>query len=162
MGRWYQGIRFTGAMEKFLSCPMMKQAVPQRTGQKYPEEAAIGPLLKGGRNNSCTGWKYILYAYSLSHVRLFATLWNVARKTPLSMGFFSQEYWSGLPSPPPGDLPNPGIEPGSPALPGGFFTTEPLRKPRKTDQVIPQVNSSLRSEILWYVSRKRIFKHQYF
>ena len=44
----------------------MVQAVPQRTGQKYPEEAAIGPLLKGGKNNSCTGWKYRLCAYSVT------------------------------------------------------------------------------------------------
>ena len=63
----------------------------------------------------------------LSHVRLFATLWTVARQAPLSMGFSRQEYWSGLPCPPPGDLPHPGIEPGSPAAPalaGVFFTAE--------------------------------------
>ena len=47
----------------------------------------------------------------------------------LSMGFLRQEYWSGLPFPSPGDLPNPGIEPMSPALAGGFFTTEPAGKP---------------------------------
>ena len=55
----------------------------------------------------------------LSHfrcVQLFATLWAVARQAPLSMGFSSQEYWSGLPFPSPGDLPDPGIEPGSPTL----------------------------------------------
>ena len=45
-----------------------------------------------------------------------------------SMGFPRQEYWSGLPFPPPEDLPNPGIKPMSPALAGGFFTTEPLGK----------------------------------
>ena len=45
-----------------------------------------------------------------SHVRLFATLWTVAHEAPLSMGFSRQEYWSGLPSPRPGDLPDPGIE----------------------------------------------------
>ena len=44
------------------------------------------------------------------------TLWTVARQAPLSMGFSRQEYWSGLPCPPPGDLPNPGIKPRSPAL----------------------------------------------
>ena len=43
-----------------------------------------------------------------SLVRLFATLWTVAHQAPLSMGFFRQEYWSGLPCPPPGDLPDPG------------------------------------------------------
>ena len=48
---------------------------------------------------------------------------TVACQAPLSMGFSGQEYWSGLPCPSPGDLPNPGIEPASPALAGGFFTT---------------------------------------
>ena len=48
-----------------------------------------------------------------SHVQLFATPWTVVHQAPLSMGFSGQEYWSGLPCPPPGDLPNPGIEPTS-------------------------------------------------
>ena len=52
----------------------------------------------------------------LSRVRLFATPWPVAYQAPPSMGFSRQEYWSGLPFPSPGDLPDPGIEPGSPAL----------------------------------------------
>ena len=54
------------------------------------------------------------------------TPWTVACQAPLSMGFSRQEYWSGLPCPPPGDLPDPGIEPSSlmsPASAGGFFTT---------------------------------------
>ena len=62
----------------------------------------------------------------LSPVRLFVTPWTVACQPPLSMGFSRQEYWSGLPCPPPGDLSDPRIEPGtpqSPALPGGFFIT---------------------------------------
>ena len=61
-----------------------------------------------------------------SHVQLFATLWIVACQAPLSMGFSRQEYWSGLPFPSPGNLPNPGIEHASlmsPALAGVFFTT---------------------------------------
>ena len=61
-----------------------------------------------------------------SRVQLFATPWSVALQTPLSIGFFRQEYWSRLSCPPPGDLPDPGIEPMSlmpPALAGGFFTT---------------------------------------
>ena len=57
-----------------------------------------------------------------SCVQLFAALWTVARQAPLSMGFSRQDYWSGLPSPP-GDVPNPGREPMSPALAGRFFTT---------------------------------------
>ena len=62
----------------------------------------------------------------LSCVWLFAVPWTVASQAPLSMEFSRQEYWSGLPWPPPGDLPNPGIGPSSlvsPALPGRFFTT---------------------------------------
>ena len=48
-----------------------------------------------------------------SHVRLFATPWTAARQAPLSMGISRREYWRGLPCPPPGDLPNPGIKPVS-------------------------------------------------
>ena len=62
-------------------------------------------------------------------LRLFATLWTVARHAPLSMGFSRQEYWSRLPFPSPGDLPNSGIKPMSPELAGRFFTAELPRKP---------------------------------
>ena len=58
----------------------------------------------------------------------FATSWTVASQAPLSVGFSRQEYWNGLPFPPPGDLPNLGIKPTSLALAGGFFTTEPPGK----------------------------------
>ena len=61
-----------------------------------------------------------------SHVQLFATLWTTAYQVSLSMGFSRQEYYSGLPCPPPGDLPDPGIKPFSlmsPALAGRFFAT---------------------------------------
>ena len=54
--------------------------------------------------------------------------WTVAHQLSLSMGFSRQEYWDGLPFPSPRDLPGPGIEPESPALAGGFFTTEPPGK----------------------------------
>ena len=59
---------------------------------------------------------------SLSHVQLFATPWTVAYQAPPSMGFSRQEYWSGLPFPSPGDLPDPGIEPGSPAFEADALT----------------------------------------
>ena len=58
----------------------------------------------------------------------FVTPGTVACQAPPSMGFSRQEYWSGLPFPPPGDLPDPGTEPVSPALAGRFFTTEPRGK----------------------------------
>ena len=62
---------------------------------------------------------------SLSRVQLFATPWTVAYQAPPSMGFSRQEYWSGLPFPSPGDLPDPGIEPRSPALEADALTSEP-------------------------------------
>ena len=65
-----------------------------------------------------------VHAQSLSFVWLFVTLWTIACQAPLSMGFPKQEYWSGLPFPSPGDIPNPGIEPTfseSPVLAGEFF-----------------------------------------
>ena len=64
----------------------------------------------------------------LSHVWLFATPWTVAYQAPPSLGFFRQEYWSGLPFPSPGDLPNPGIEPGSPLLQADALPSEPPGK----------------------------------
>ena len=79
------------------------------------------------------GKSQIIVVQSLSHVQLFATLWTVGHQGPLSMAFSRPEYWSGLPCPPPGDLPDPGIKPESlmsPALAGGFFTTKcHLRRP---------------------------------
>ena len=65
-----------------------------------------------------------------------ATLWTVARQVPLSMVFSRQEYWSRLPFPYPGDLPDPGIEPMSPALEGGFFTTEPPGRPIQANTLL--------------------------
>ena len=65
----------------------------------------------------------------LSRVRLFVIPWTVAHWAPLSMEFFMQEYWSGLPFPSPGDLPDPGIEPGSPALQADALPSDPPWKP---------------------------------
>ena len=86
-------------------------------------------------------WYYILIGtmclYACVHAKLLqscltlVTLWTVACQAPLSLGFSRQEYWSGLPCPPAGDLPDPGIEPGSFIFlmsAGGFFTSEPPRK----------------------------------
>ena len=73
---------------------------------------------------------YVLSCFS--RVQCFETLWTVAHQAPLSMGFSRQEYWSGLPCPPPGDLLNRGIEPKASCIfciAGGFFTAEPLGKP---------------------------------
>ena len=73
-----------------------------------------------------------VHACKLSHVQLFVTPWTVAHQAHLSMRLSSQEYWSGLPFPPPGNFLDPRIKPmppASPALASRFFTTEPPRKP---------------------------------
>ena len=68
---------------------------------------------------------YIYKVKSLSRVRLFVTPWTITYQAPLSMGFSRQEYWSGLPFPPPGDLPDPAIELGSPTLQADALLSEP-------------------------------------
>ena len=70
---------------------------------------------------------------SLSHVQLFVTPGTVAHEVPLSMGFSRQEYWNGLPFPSSGDLPDPGIEPGSPTLHADSLLCELLGKPNVSD-----------------------------
>ena len=66
---------------------------------------------------------------SLRHVGLFVTPWTVVYHTPPSMGFSRQQYWSGLPFPSPGDLPDPGVEPRSPALQTDALPSKPPGKP---------------------------------
>ena len=75
-----------------------------------------------------------MYTCRLSCVQLFMTPWTVAHQAPRSMGFSRQEYWSGLPFPPPGYLSNPEIELTFSALAGGFFTTELPSKPKQIDR----------------------------
>ena len=86
---------------------------------------------------------------SLNRVQLFATPWTVAHQAPLSMGFSRQEYWSGLPFPSAGDLPDPGIKPRSPALQAGALPSAPPGKPKvKVAQsvfVTPQTIQSMDS-----------------
>ena len=75
-------------------------------------------------------WKWKVKVKSLSCVWLLAIPWTAAYQAPPSMGFSRQEYWSVLPFPSPGDLPNPGIEPGSPALQADALPSEPPGKPK--------------------------------
>ena len=75
-------------------------------------------------NNIC-----VVVLNCFSRVQLFATLWTVVRQAPLSVGFSRQEYWRGLPFPPLGDLPDPGVTPAFPALAGRFFTPVPPGQP---------------------------------
>ena len=79
-----------------------------------------------------------------SRVQHFVTPWTLQPdRAFLAMGFFRQEYWSGLPFPPPGDPPNPGIEPVSPILAGGFSTTKSPGSPQTG--YLPNINVSLLS-----------------
>ena len=71
---------------------------------------------------------FLCAALSLSVVSDSATTWTVVQKAPLSMGFSRQEYWSGFPCPPPGDLPNPGNKPRSPTLQVDYLLSEPPGK----------------------------------
>ena len=70
-----------------------------------------------------------MHAKSLQSCLTHATLWTIAHQALLSMEFSKQEYWNGLPCPSPGDLPNPGIEPGSLALQADALPSEPPGKP---------------------------------
>ena len=94
-----------------------------------------------------------------SHVRLFVTHWTAALQAPPSVGFFRQEYWSMLPCPPPGDLPDPGIKPGSltsPALAGGFSTTNTTwEAPRKSH---PLPKPAGKADLAWMQARPVLFK----
>ena len=75
---------------------------------------------------------YLCAVLACSVIQLFSTPWTVARQAPLSLEFFRQEYWSGLPFPIPGDLTDPGLKSvflASPVLASGSFTTEPPGKP---------------------------------
>ena len=72
----------------------------------------------GGQKTSC-----VCVQSLFKRVHCFVTTWTIARQAPLTMGFTRQEYWSGLPFPSPGDLPDPGIELTSPVSAGRFFTS---------------------------------------
>ena len=78
---------------------------------------------------------------SLSRVQLFVIPWTVAYQAPPSMGFSRREYWSGLPFPSPGDLPDPGIEPRSPALQVDALISEPPGKQVK--MITPQTSDPI-------------------
>ena len=80
----------------------------------------------------------------LPQLCLFSTLWTVALQAPLSMGFSRQEYWSGLPFPPPGNLPNPGIKPESPALQADSLLLVPPGKPQQFHISLLKITGKLR------------------
>ena len=99
--------------------------------------AALFTIAKTWKQPKCPStneWlRYGVRACRLSHfscVKLLAILWTIVCQAPLSMGFFRQEYWSGLPCPPPGNLSNPGLEPKSPVSPVLQADSLPTEPPR--------------------------------
>ena len=144
MGMTYHGAQFLS------TCETRKQVITSKEqrqdkhrikvmdfvipkGRKWQEEISHQMISESNRSNS------IVVVQSLSHVRFFATLRTVACQALLSMEISRQEYWSGLPFPSPGYLPNPGIKPTSPAFAGRLFTAQPPGK--------AQISSDL--GILW-------------
>ena len=130
-----------------LSLPPCRLFMPSASRCRTPEIASnlsppfsnfpsVLPLSNTYLLNPLTSWESLplsprrndLSMCSLGRVWLSATPWTVACQAPLSVGFLKQKFWSGLPFPSPGDLPDPGMEPPAPALAGGFFTNELPRK----------------------------------
>ena len=85
------------------------------------------------------------------------TPWTVARQAPLSMGFSRQEYWSGFPCPSPGDLPNPGIKPGSLALQANSLQSEPPGKPNLIRERLKDHNT-VKLSCVKYFYTKNVWK----
>ena len=116
-----------------LDCELQKYfsafSSPFLGGIEWLEWVAVGYFLSLGQLGSDNIWVGCMRECSVTQSwPTLWTPWTVAHQAPLSMGFPRQESWSGLPFPIPGDLPDPGIEPVSPAVAGGFFTTKPPRK----------------------------------
>ena len=102
--------------------PLLDISIPNLPSLEAPSKIFLVHLLCARDSQACgVGMKVKL----LGHVQLFATPGTVAYQAPPSTGFSRQEYWSGLPFPSPGDLPSPGIEPGSSALQTDTFPFEP-------------------------------------
>ena len=95
-------------------------------------DVTVTGISEGKKKSKQRGLKFF-FCYSLSCVQLFVTPGNVACQAPLAMGFSRQEYWSGLPYSPPGDLPDPEIEPGSPALKADSTPSELEGSPQTVD-----------------------------
>ena len=121
-----------------LSALDLSQCQPQKQNSKFLTVSlkTTEKLLPNIHNRGI--WNYIIKSEvkSLSCVQLFATLWTVAYQAPPSMGFSRQEYWSGLPFPSPGDLPDPEIEPGSPSLEADTLPSDPPESPHHTMDLI--------------------------
>ena len=111
-------------------------------------------LFHSGGSNNLSSWDLRVYVQLLSHIQLFVAPWTVARQAPLSMGFSRQVYWSGQPLPSPGDLPDPGIESGSPASQADSLPSEPPREVLRNTRLV-KISKELPS--VQYVFTKLIY-----
>ena len=103
----------------------------------------------------------LIVVQSLSIVRLFATPWTAACQAPLSMRFSRQRYWSGLPFPSSGDLPNPGIEPRSPALQADSLPTELQEKPTVYDKCLIKMEKAVNLHNKVLRGREKLQSHNF-
>ena len=111
----------------------LKYKRPFSRGWKHLSAVGMGGLgVARTRNGRLAPGPRVCVLSRFSRVWLFVTPWTVAHQAPLSMGFSRQEYWSGLPCPPPGDLPNPGIKPRSLAVRADSLPVKPQGKPKNT------------------------------
>ena len=95
--------------------------------------------------------------HTFVRLSLFVTPWTAARQAPLSMGFSRQEYWSGLPFPPPGHRPNTGVEPKSPASAGGFFTISAIWKAPYCGTPVQNIDALLTWEQIPVIESARFY-----
>ena len=131
-----------GASGKELTCQFkrhMSCGVSSLCGSPLKYSCLKNPRDRGAWWVTKSGTWLSMHAYTATNIvkaavlsKLFATAWTVSCQAPPSMGFSRQEYWGGLPCPSPGDLPNPGIEPGSQTLQADFLPSEPPGKPKNT------------------------------
>ena len=130
-------------------------AVKSQTGQCWREISHRNLYVL---SDCCHNGMFIFYnSVSCSLAELFATLWTIACQAPLSMGLPSQEYWSRLPFPPPGDLPDAGIEPRSPALQADSLPSKPPGKPGNAGPCFPIQTRAYRMGVgfVWTTSLPR-------
>ena len=113
------------AAKSLQSCPTLCDPIDGSPPRSPVPGILQARILEWVAISFSNAWKWKVKVKSLSHIQLLATPWTAAYQAPLSMGFSRQEYRSGLPFPSPGDLPNPGIEPRSPALQADALTSEP-------------------------------------
>ena len=122
--------RSTPGLPVYHHLPELTQTHVHRVGDAIqPSHPLSSPFPPAPNPSQHQSLLHMLKVKSLSRVRLFAIPWTIAHQDPLSMGFSRQEYWRGLPFPSPGDLPNPGIKPRSPALQADALPSEPPEKP---------------------------------